>query len=36
MFGSKQVRTGKNTEIKKQSGAKFWFIKENMELSHIH
>ena len=34
----KLVKTGKNTEINKQSIAmsSFGLIEENMELSHIH
>ena len=32
----KLVKTGKNTEINKQSDDKFGFIEESMELSHIY
>ena len=31
----KLVKTGKYTEINKQSDAKFGLFEENMELSHI-
>ena len=32
----KPVKTGKYTEINKQSVVKFGLIEKNMELSHIH
>jgi hypothetical protein len=32
----KLVKTGKNTEINKQSDVNFCLDKQNMELSHIH